>query len=100
MKVFQVMNEKCHWDASGVHASLAETVGRYAPNIVFVEAPDYVFESWGFDSTKEGDDRFIRPETPEGFLYDEATGTFYPEDMGGPEPTIEEILNALLGVTT
>ena len=44
MKVFQIMNDKCHWDASRVHSSLAETVGRYAPNIVFVEAPDYVHE--------------------------------------------------------
>ncbi len=65
MKVIQVLNGFCHWDATTRHPTLESTVGKYAPNIVFVEAPDYVFESWGFDETQEGDARFIQPEPPE-----------------------------------
>ena len=42
-----------------------------------VIAPDYVFEGWGYDVTQKGEKRFIKPECPEGFKYDEKTGTFY-----------------------
>lgn len=44
---------------------------------IIVVAPDYVFEGWFFDVTKKGEKRFIKPECPEGFKYDEKTGTFY-----------------------
>ncbi len=30
----------------------------------------------GWDGTKEGDARFIKPETPEGWIYNEETGQF------------------------
>lgn len=60
------------------YTSVADTEGKYAPDILFVEAPDYVFESWGYDETAQGDERFIKPIPPDGFLYDEETGTFYP----------------------
>lgn len=98
MKIFQILNNMCHWDATRMHPTLESTVGKYAPNIVFVEAPDYVFESWGYDESAEGDERFIQPTPPDGWLYDEATGTFYPEDElpGVPEtePTELEQLRA------
>lgn len=42
-----------------------------------VIAPDYVFEGWGYDIIQKGENRFIKPECPEGFKYDEKTGTFY-----------------------
>ena len=42
-----------------------------------VIAPDYVFEGWFFDITQKGENRFIKPECPNGFKYDEKTGTFY-----------------------
>ena len=80
MKVFQILNGICHWDATKKHPTLADTVGKYAPDILFVEAPDYVFEHWVFDDTKEGDARFIQPTPPEGWGYDENTGAFYPLD--------------------
>lgn len=80
MKVFQILNGFCHWDATAKHPTLESTKGRYAPDIKFVEAPDYVFESWGYDETQTGDDRFIQPEPPEGWEYDPNTGTFYPVD--------------------
>ena len=58
------------------HAWLADTVGKYPSDIVFVEAPDYVFEGWGYDSTKVGYDRFIQPTPPEGWKYNTETGGF------------------------
>lgn len=42
-----------------------------------VIAPDYVFEGWFFDITQKGENRFIKPECPKGFKYDDKTGTFY-----------------------
>lgn len=76
MKIFQIYNGFCHWQTP--YKSLEETKD-YPPDCIFVEAPDYVNEQWGFDDTKEGDERFIHPEPPEGWLFDEETGTFYPE---------------------
>lgn len=75
MKIFQIVNGFCHWQTP--FQSLSETSG-FPADCIFVEAPDYVNEQWGFDNTKEGDERFIRPEAPEGWDYDEASGTFYP----------------------
>lgn len=80
MKIVQIENGFVHWDATPVVPDLEWAASHYAPNIVFVEAPDYVFEGWAFDDEKEGDERFIRPEPPEGWLYNEETGTFYPEE--------------------
>ena len=75
-KIFQIVNGFCHWQTP--FQSLEETKA-FPPDCIFVEAPDYVNEQWGYDETKEGDERFIHPEPPEGWLYDEETGTFYPE---------------------
>ena len=75
MKIFQIVNGFCHWQTP--FQSLDETRG-FPKDCIFVEAPDYVNEQWGFDDTKEGDERFVHPEPPEGWAYDEDTGTFYP----------------------
>ena len=81
MKVFQILNGRCHWQTP--FQSLAETVGRFPADCLFVEAPDYVNEQWGFDETEIGDDRFIKPVPPEGFIYDDETGQMYPIEMLG-----------------
>lgn len=81
MKVFQIFNGLCHWDATSTHPNLEHTKNHYSSDIVFVEAPDYVFEGWGYDATQEGDARFIKPTPPDGWLYDDTTGTFYRLDM-------------------
>ena len=81
MKVFQILNGRCHWQTP--FKSLAETVGRFPADCIFVEAPDYVNEQWGFDETEIGDDRFIKPVPPEGFIYDDETGQMYPIEMLG-----------------
>lgn len=84
MKLFQIIGAFCHWDATEQLKSLDYAVSHFPPTDVFVEAPDYVFEGWGYDPLQEGDARFIQPEPPEGWLYDDATGTFYPEDEDPP----------------
>ena len=76
MKIFQIFNGFCHWQTP--FKSLEETKG-FPKDCIFVEAPDYVFEGWGFDETKTGDERFIKPIPPDGWLYDDDTGTFYKE---------------------
>jgi hypothetical protein len=96
MKIFQIFafpgteDYMCHWDATSKFPTLESTEGRFAPDILFVEAPDYVFEGWGFDINAEGDAMFIKPPLPEPnswtdsatgktyqWVYDDATGTFY-----------------------
>lgn len=95
MKIFQIESGYCYWDATPKFGSLASLEGRFPPSLLFVEAPNYVFEGWGYDETKEGDERFIQPEAPSGFLYDPATGTFYPEDMDTPPTTVEDRVASL-----
>lgn len=73
-----------------------DTESRFAPDIIFVEAPDYVFEGWGYDETAEGDAHFIKPQAPEGFIYDERTGTFYPENEEAPKTQEEILVEAVL----
>lgn len=79
LKIVQIENGFVHWDASPIVPSLEWAATHYAPNIIFVEAPDYVFEGWTFDEGKEGDERFVKPTPPEGWLYDDVTGAFYKE---------------------
>ena len=80
MKIFQIVNGFCWWDATSTVHTIDEAHEMFPPTDLFVEAPDYVFEGWGYDEHAERDARFIRPEAPEGYLYDETTGTFYPAD--------------------
>lgn len=82
-KIFQIVNNKCRWQTP--FASLAETSALYPPDIEFVETPDWVYEvdymegeeEWGFDRTKEGDERFIHPEPKEGFIWDDEDHAMY-----------------------
>lgn len=94
MKVFDVYNNifRHHYTQ---YSTVEEARQYYAPSITFVEAPDYVFEGWGYDGEADGDARFIKPEPPEGWLYDDKTGTFYPEDGIKPseKPTYDELLS-------
>lgn len=97
MKIVQIENNFVHWDATNEVPDLDWAKSHYAPNIVFVEAPDYVFEGWGYI-----DGEFIQPEAPEGWIYNEENGTFYPEGEEPMENTpvesgiSDKILNQLL----
>lgn len=100
MRYFQILGELCHWDATNVVSSLEDAAARFSPEIVIVEAPDYVREGWAYDSTADGDARFIRPTPPDGWEYDDETGTFYqpgsPDDPDYTAPdTSEAVWEAL-----
>lgn len=79
MAIFQILNGKCHWKTP--FKSLDEVFDRFPPDCIFVEAPDYVNEQWGFDDTEIGDDRFIKPVPPDGWSYDDETGQMMPDEM-------------------
>ena len=82
MKVFQIVDGKCLWQTN--FKTVEETVDKFPESCLFVEAPDYVFEGWGFKTMDSngneitGDDRFIKPVAPAGYFYNDATGRFYP----------------------
>ena len=78
-RIFQILHNHCHWLTP--FGSLEETVGKFPPDCLFVEAPDYVNEQWGFDETEIGDARFIKPVAPEGFVYDDETGQIVAKTM-------------------
>lgn len=78
MKVFQVQYNFCFKDYTYLYKTSEDARKKYSDNIVFVDAPDYVFEGWGYDGSKKGKDRFIKPIPPEGWSYDEEKGIFYP----------------------
>lgn len=82
MKVFQIEADICYWDATRQFPTVESTEGWFPPDLTFVEAPDYVFEGWGYV-----DGEFIKPTAPEGWVYDEETGTFYRKD----DPPSEKI---------
>lgn len=99
MKIFQILSGICYYDATAVHPTLADTIGKYPPDVIFVEAPDYVFENWGFDSTKSGDERYIKPTPPEGWYYDDATGSFKPINPPEPKPEPETAASVIADAT-
>ena len=82
-KVFQIVNDTCYWLTP--YESVEETKDKYPEDCIFIEAPDKVTEGWGYKEQDEdgnpltGDDRFIPPVPPEGWIYDEETGAFFPE---------------------
>lgn len=82
MKIIQVVNGKCAWITP--FKTVAETIGKYPRGLIFVEAPDYVNELWGFKDVDDdgnlivGDERFIKPVPDEGYFYDDETGKIYP----------------------
>lgn len=100
MKVFQIKENVCYNEVTAKFPTLSATVGRFPPSVLFVEAPDYVREGWGYDASKEGDERFLQPQPPDGWLYDLESGTFYKEGDAAPsktdpEPTTEEQITDL-----
>ena len=90
MKIFIPYNGLMAQDITATWPVLEDAQAFYhekQPSLVIVEAPDYVFPNWRFDITGEGDDRFIMPDIPEGWVYDEETGSVTPgEDWVSPDP--------------
>lgn len=98
MKVFQIVDGFCFYDATRLYPNAGEAARHYSPDTLWVDAPDYVFDGWGYDETAEGDARFIQPTPPDGWEYDDATGTFYPSGETPPskQPTEQDDVNAML----
>lgn len=95
MKVFQILKGFCYYDATRLYPNAAEAAKHYSPDTVWVDAPDYVFEGWGYDETKEGDARFIQPLPPEGWEYDPENGTYYQEgELPPSKPLTADVMNA------
>lgn len=44
-----------------------------------------------YDEEQEGDARFVKPIPPEGWGYDDETGSFYPLNPPDPEPVPETV---------
>ena len=95
MKIVQIENGFVHWDATHEVPNLDWAASHYAPNIIFVEAPDYVFEGWTFNKEAEGDARFIKPVAPDGWLYNEENGTFYQEENHEKSEILELAIKVL-----
>lgn len=86
-KVFHIVEGICH-HYHREYATAAEAAQFFVPDWLFVDAPDWVHEQWGFDYDAEGDARFICPpleytdKQGNVWLYDggvgvEGTGTYY-----------------------
>jgi hypothetical protein len=60
---------------NSIALDVSNTEKKPPDNGFLVTAPDWVFEGWGYDARKSGDDRFIKPRPPEGWVYDPETGT-------------------------
>lgn len=88
-KVMQIFNDICYWDATKL-GTLEEVQNMFSSDTKFVETPDYVFEGWGYLNGE-----FIKPEPPEGWLYDDKTGTFYPINPNPDEYKKSEVELAL-----
>lgn len=78
MKIFLVHNNFCLQDMTGMYESVEQAKQFYTPETLIVSAPDTVFVGWGYLNGE-----FIRPDIPEGWLYDENTGV--PYDPNAPE---------------
>ena len=83
MKIFQIVDDECRWETP--YTNMGEVVDKYPSDCLFVEAPDFVFEGWGYRTEDDngnvifGINRFIKPIPSEGYAYDPYTGKCIPE---------------------
>lgn len=74
MKIFQILNGSVHYELTGQFDNAEDARKAFSDDIKIVDAPNHVFVGWGFDGSKSGDARFIKPDAPEGCIYDPETG--------------------------
>lgn len=88
MKIFQIVDGFCKWETP--YKNMGEIISKFPSDCLFVEAPDYVFEGWGFrikddnDNILPEDKRFIKPVPSDGYAYDPYTGKCIPISELGP----------------
>lgn len=79
-KVFEIVDGICIDKLP--FTSLTTKITSRSSNVLFVQAPDYVFPGWGYKNVDDdgnsitGDDCFIKPVAPEGYFYNDETGEF------------------------
>lgn len=83
-KVVEIVNNTVHRVYPEFRVS-SDAYKVFAKNILFVDAPDTVWPGYGYDSNKTGDDRFIRPELNEGWVYNEMGQPWNPEAQRSAE---------------
>lgn len=79
MKLFQIINNVANADFSKYGEAKDKIPKNLFPETLInelIEAPEYVFIGWFYDSETK---TWIKPKAPEGFAYDDETGTFYPD---------------------
>ena len=79
MKVFEIVGNICHKEYPQ-YTNAKEASQYYSKEIIFVDAPDWVWPGYGYDSNKSGDSRFVRPTLSEGWEYDENGHIWNPEE--------------------
>lgn len=84
MKVVEILNSRVHCEYPQ-YQTAAEASTHYAPTIVFVDAPDWVREGFGYVASNVGDERFVRPQLSEGWVYDDNGFEWNPEEQRAAE---------------
>lgn len=70
MKVVEILDNRVHREYPEF-GSASEAYSVHTHELTFVDAPNWVMSGFGFDPSKKGDERFIRPELSEGWIWDE-----------------------------
>ncbi len=86
MKVFDVVDNRIHCEYPQF-SDLEQAYRSYPRTVTMVEAPDWVREGFGYDPSKEGDERFIRPELSEGWVWNDNGNPWNPEETRISERT-------------
>lgn len=88
MKIVRIENYFVIEDLTKLYSTIESARFDY-PFKLIVEAPDYVFPGWIYDSKRVGDACFIKPAVPKGWAYDDETGTFYNLSPGSPNVSLK-----------
>lgn len=85
MKIMEILDGRCH-HIYHEFDSMEQAREAYPDEAIeLVEAPDNVWEGYGYDPSKKGDDRFIRPLLSEGWEWDDNGLPYNPLDMRNAE---------------
>lgn len=77
MKLFQIVDNVVFYEMTSLYADIHDARKHYDSTIQIEEAPNEVFVGWGFDPSKSGDDRFIKPVPGDGLAYNPDTGEIW-----------------------
>lgn len=76
MKIVQVSDYFVTKDLTEFYSTIESARYDHAFETI-LEAPDYVFPGWIYDSSRPSPGCFIKPAVPDGWAYDDESGTFY-----------------------